>query len=379
MTEKDCFGLSGLAITFRMSPKVAVIYLSYNTPSSEEDIGRCFRSLEAADYPKEAWHLIIVENPSKNGASIPFIQRDWMPKAGVSLPEITLIANEQDKGFAGANNVGWEEAKKWGADYLYLLNQDTSAAPGFLREAVSFAEAHPNAAQVQSRLMLQQDPAKLNSCGNALQMFGFGFARGNGKTLDQAAKITTPLFYASGAAVLVRMSAIEKIGLFDPAYYMYHEDTDLSWRARLAGFDIGYAEASVVYHHYEFSRSIKKFYWMERNRHLTNLVNYRFATWLLLLPALFFIELVMWAYALKSGWWREKIRSTLFFLNPVAWMWIAKRKEIVNGFRIRKDREVMESMTSRIEDQEVNYWWMKAIAYPILDGYFAIVKAVVKW
>src|SRR3989338_4944949 len=184
-------------ISLRVFPKVALIYLSYNTPSSEEDIGRCFRSLEVVDYPKDRWRIIIVENPSKHGASIPFIQRDWMPKAGITLPEMMIIANEKDIGYAGANVVGWEEAKKYGADYLYLLNQDTAVDSGFLREAVAYAETNPNAAQVQSRLMLQQAPDKLNSCGNALQKFGFGFARGNGQPLAEAAKITTPLFYAS--------------------------------------------------------------------------------------------------------------------------------------------------------------------------------------
>lgn len=366
-------------MTSFMPPNVALIYLSYNTPSSEEDIGRCFRSLEQVDYPKDRWRIIIVENPSSNGASIPFIRRDWMPKAGVTLPEISIIANEKDVGYAGANVVGWNEAKKFGVDYLYLLNQDTAVDPGFLREAAAYAEAHPNAAIVQSRLMLQQAPDKLNSCGNALQMFGFGFARGNGKTLEEATKNTTPLFYASGAAVLLRMSALEKIGLYEPDYYMYHEDTDLSWRARLAGFDIGYAEKSVVYHHYEFSRSIKKFYWMERNRHVTNLVNYHPATLALLFPAMIFIELVMWAYAFKSGWWKEKMRSVMFFFCPSSWSWIVKRKKFVNAFRVKKDQEIMEYMTSRIEDQEVNYWWMQAIAYPLLDWYFATVKRIVKW
>jgi len=234
-------------------PKIALVYLTYFVPDSIEDIPACFQSLEQVVYPKELWKIFMVENPSTHGASHPFIQNDWFIKMGQTLPAMSLSLNSTDQGFAGAQVVAYEQAKQWGADYIYLLNQDTVVDPFFLQTIVQYAQEHPAYGILQSRIMLKQDPEKLNSQGNALHFLGFGFSDGYQKTPQKAKQHKRPLFYASGAGMLIRMDLLNQIGSFEPSYYMYHEDVDLSWRARLAGFQIGYVEDSVIYHHYEFS------------------------------------------------------------------------------------------------------------------------------
>lgn len=362
-----------------MPPKVAVLYLTYNTPASATDIPDCFRSLEQVDYPKDRWRIIVVENPSKHGKSYPFIMSDWMPKMGQTLPEIDIHPNAVDKGFAGANVVGSQAAKAWGADYIYLLNQDATADSQFLSRIVAEAEAHPNAAVIQSRIMLKQAPELLNARGNALHYLGFGFSLGYRQTPEDAKKNTLPMFYASGAGVLIRMSAIEKIGLFEPSYYMYHEDVDVSWRARLAGYDVLYAEDSVIYHHYEFSKSIKKFYWMERNRHLTNLTNYKIGTLIAITPMLLVMELGAIVFAIKGGWLKEKARSWLHFLKPSTWLFVLRRRKEVKAFRRASDRAMLEYMVGVIENQEVESPLTKHVVNPILNLYFKFLKALVRW
>lgn len=363
-----------------MPPKVAVVYLSYYTPSSPMDIGQCFRSLEQVDYPQECWRIIDVENPSKHGSSQPILKADWVPKAGKTLPEMELHANEKDVGYAGANVVAWEHAKAWGAEYLFLLNQDTTVDPQFLTEAVAYAEAHPNEAVIQSRLMLQQEPDKLNSRGNAMQVFGFGYTLGEGQTVEEAAKSKTPVFCASGASVMVRMSAIEAMGgLFDSRYYMYHEDTDLSWRARLAGFGIGYAEKSVVFHRYEFKRSMGKFYWMERNRWVVVLSNYRVGTIVVLALPMLALELVTFLYALKSGWWKEKAKAWGFLLTPSTWAWIAERRALQAKIRRVSDASLLPFMAASVESRQVDMGVVKKLGDFCLRAFKKCVESVVKW
>ncbi len=370
-----------------MPPKVAVIYLSYYTPSSPEEIGRCLASLEHVDYPKECWRIIDVENPSPHGASIPFLTSDWLPKAGKTLPEMELHPNVRDLGYAGANVVGVEHARAWGAEYVYLLNQDTAVDPGFLREAVAYAEMHPQDAVIQSRLMLLQDPEKLNSIGNALQILGYGYALGENLTPEAAAKIKdlpagrqAPVFYASGAAVLVRMSALEKIGgIFDARYYMYHEDTDLSWRARLAGLGIGYADRSVVSHHYEFNRSMKKFYWMERNRWVCALSNLKAKTLAVLLLPMLAADAVTFLFALRSGWAGKKLRAWAFFWKPSTWAWIAERRALAAQIRTVPDRDLLRLMASTVESAQVSPAWKRALVDPLLAAFKALVLAIVRW
>lgn len=188
------------------------------------------------------------------------------------------------------------------------------------------------------------------------------------------------MFYASGAGVLIRSSILDGIGgMFEPLYFMYHDDVDICWRAQLAGFDIGFADESVVYHRYEFSRSMKKFFWMERNRHLTNLCNYRVRTLLVIAPAMLVMEFGTLLFAFRSGWWKEKLRSWAFFMQPSTWRYIRTRRALIRALRTRTDREMMEHMVGIITAQEVEHPIVTHIVNPVFSVYFGIVKRIIFW
>lgn len=187
------------------------------------------------------------------------------------------------------------------------------------------------------------------------------------------------MFYASGAGVLIRSSVLDHIGgMFEPMYFMYHEDVDISWRARLAGFDIGYADDSVVYHRYEFSRSMKKFYWMERNRHLTNLCNYKIGTLALIAPPMIVMELGTLFFAFKSGWWKEKLRAWAFFLKRSTWKYIQERRRFVQSIRVKSDREMLTRMVGVITAQETENVIMNQLVNPVLAAYLQLLKKIVR-
>ena len=78
---------------------------------------------------------------------------------------------------------------------------------------------------------------------------------------------------------------LKEVGLFDEEMWMYNEDQDLGWRVWLAGYKCVLAWDAVIYHKYEFSRSISKYYWMDRNRNLSIFKNYHFLTLILIFPA----------------------------------------------------------------------------------------------
>lgn len=358
-------------------PKVVVQILLYVTPPQEFD--RLMASLEAANYPKDSWKIVLLKNHSDQAlTSSEYVRSKWLSKAGQTLPEIIFFEQSPNLGFAGGHAKAEELSRTWQPDYLYLLNDDAWADPNFLIEAVTLAEQKKNVALVQSLVMLD-DGERVNSVGNAMHFLGFGFTIGH-RQLPREIKNDLPMFYTSGAGLLVRTSILEKIGgLFDPLFTSYHEDLDLSWRARLAGFDILMAPKSKIFHHYEFSKSIKKFYFMERNRHLTNLANYKWLTLLLMLPAFVFMEAGTLVFSFKSGWWQEKLRSYLYFFRPATWCWILCRRAIVNKFRIKKDSEMLSSMTGVIASQEIVNPIVKYFVNPVMSGYFWVLKRVVKW
>jgi GT2 family glycosyltransferase len=393
--EPSSFSLDASAVW----PKVAVIYLTYNTKDSAVEIPRCMTSLEKVRYPLDRWEIICVENPSSHGASWPFIQSDWVPKAGKTLPLITIEKNQADKGYAGANNVGLEIAKAHGCEYVFLLNQDTEVDPDFLRNAVARAEADPAVGLVQSFVLLGQTKDRVNSYGNAYHFLGYGFARGNHELLTRVEadivreRVANPDLIvptATGAALLVRLAMVEQTGLFDGRFYMYHEDMDLSFQARLQGWKVVIDPSSVVYHYYVFSKSIKKFYWMERNRFVFLLSYYKLATLLLILPMFVAVELGSFLLAIRGGWWREKARAWGFFFFPSTWAWVSQRRRTIQVLRRMSDRDLLKYAGASIlfqdggEDEarireDINGGLVTRIANPLMNLYWKIVYGLIRW
>jgi GT2 family glycosyltransferase len=306
------------------------------------------------------------------------VREKWLGRAGQSLPEIIFYESAVNLGFAGGHLKAQELTSSWSPDYLYLLNDDAWVAPNFLTEVVAAAESDKGLAVVQSLVMLE-DGRRVNSIGNAMHFLGFGFTLGHRQLLSEV-KNDRPVFYASGAGLLIRTSALDKIGgLFDPLFGSYHEDLDLSWRARLAGYEIQVATASKIFHHYEFSKSHKKFYFIERNRHLVNLANYKWPTLLLMAPAALAMELGTLIFSFKSGWWREKLRAYLFFFRPATWLWLRQRRAIIQRLRRKSDREMLFLMSGAIVNQELENFVLTRLVNPLTEVYLAFLKRMVRW
>src|SRR3989338_4355056 len=99
-------------------PKVAIIYLLYN---GRQYLADCFRTLEGMDYPREDVGIFVVDNASSDDGLV-FLKTEIMPKAGTTIPKVTIIENKENLGFAEGNNVGMRAALERGFDYVYLLN-----------------------------------------------------------------------------------------------------------------------------------------------------------------------------------------------------------------------------------------------------------------
>lgn len=385
-----------------MLPRVAIIYLTYNGKDSYTDITRCFKTLQQLDYPREQMEIICVENPSSYGASWPFIEKEWMPLAGTSFPKLTIRKNEKDLGYAGANNVGLEIAIAHGCQYVFLLNQDSDVDVGFLKAAVERAERDEKIMFVQSLLLLGQDKNRVNSIGNQYHFLGHGYAGGYGWTkeralahLEEERKRNPDLIvpYFTGAAVLVRVEMAKRIGLFDGPFYMYHEDVDAAFNGRMHGYKAVIEPTSIVYHYYAFSKSIKKFYWMERNRILVLLSFYRWPTLALIALPFFGVEAASLLFSLRSGWWREKLRSWGFFFKPSAWRWVHARRRRIQAERVISDREFLKWATSKILFQESGLegeggdgikkdaggFIMNQIANPLLTAMWKVIYSLIRW
>ena len=298
------------------------------------------------------------------------------------FPAVHIIQNEENKGYAGVS-AGMQYALYHGADYVAVLNQDLVFDAEWISPLVKYLSDNPNTGAVQSQILLEGEESMINSSGNALHYLGFGYTLGHKRNVSEYTP-SRPLFYCSGACVMFRADALKKVGLFDEIFFLYHEDTDLSWRLRLAGYDLAMVSDSVVYHKYVFSKSTLKFFYIERNRLLTLFKNYEVRTLLLISPMLLVTEGAMLASSVIGSLLRvpmlgffSKMRTYGFFMKKSTWKYIRQQRGIIHSQRQKRDRDLVPFMVSDIAFQDLSSPIVKYAMNPLTRAYWAIIKPLI--
>lgn len=360
--------------------KVAVIISPNYKDYAEKYLNDCIESLRKQDYQGEM-KIFITDNET-SPESFALLKK--------SAPEAEIIRNKGNDGFAKGNNDAMKRAIAQGFDYIILFNMDTVVESNCVSEMVKTAESekYPPCAPlvkegnqigaVQARLMLWPERDKINSLGNATHFLGFGYCLGyNTRIMNYELRIKD-IFYPSGAAVLLKREVLEKIGLFDEEFWMYNEDQDLGWRIWLAGFRCVLAPDAVVYHKYRFAKSIKQYYWMDRNRIIAMIKNYHWLTLLLILPAFVIMELGLVLFSLKTGWFKEKIKVWKYFSTPAKWKYLHNARKQTQSLRKIKDRDMAKMITGKIWYQEIDDVKLRLVN-PLFEFYWRLVKMAIKW
>lgn len=363
-------------------PRVAVIVVSWNHGRFLAD---CFGAVERAGIAPGDATLMIVDNASPDGSG-DFIARELLSPGGATTKggfPCLFFKNGDNKGFSGGNNQAMRRALDEGYEFVYLLNPDTEAQPGFLEEALRVAASDPTIGVVQSFLRLHPKTELVNSYGNEIHFLGFGYAGGESVPVSdpgvQAKLRVRDIAYASGAGMLIRSSLLREIGMLDEELFAYHEDLEFSWRARLAGRRVVLAPKSVVFHKYEFSRSIKKYFWMERNRLIVMARMYRVPTLVLLLPAFLAMEVGLWLFAFKGGWWKEKGRACAYFLSAASWRRLLAARRRAQALRKITDREATALFTGEILFQQMRPALLTRFANPVFSAYWLVARSLMFW
>jgi GT2 family glycosyltransferase len=213
--------------------------------------------LESLRRQTVAHEVLVVDNGSTDGTEDLLAAR---------FPEVRVVQTGANLGFAGGAQCGLEAAR---SPLVALLNNDAVAEPGWLAALVGHLERQPRCAAVTSRMLLRgEDPPLLNNTGVVLLNDDYGADRD--LRADAAARPDPgPVFGFSGGAALLRRSAVEGVGGFARRFFLYYEDTDLSWRLRMAGWDVRYEPAAVVHHAHSATvdqTSDRFAYYNERNR-----------------------------------------------------------------------------------------------------------------
>jgi len=214
---------------------VAIVVLNWNGIT---DTLACLDSLLQQTH--KDFHIVVVDNGSRDNSKelLDKYQRGNKDK-------VDIIYNPKNFGFAGGVNTGIEWALNEDFEYVALFNNDATADKDWLKSLVSAAS--DKKVGISTGLLLHEDGKTIDSTGDWVSKWGMAFPRNRGDAADKAPE-AGEVFSATGGASLYKTALFKDIGLFDEDFFAYYEDSDISFRAQLAGWKVVYTPKAVAYH-----------------------------------------------------------------------------------------------------------------------------------
>ncbi len=274
------------------TPLVSIITINYNTPVVT---GEMLRSLSKLNYP--IWEVIVVDNASPQQSSA-YLKKEF--------PFIKHISSPVNVGFAGGNNLGLHFAD---GEYVFFLNNDTEVTPGLVTHLVEYLQQHPECGMACPKIKYFSNPDTIQYAGTVglhpltSRSYNIGYLQKDRGQFNDTRKTDQP----NGAAMMIPMSVLKKVGVMSELFFLYYEELDWGARFKQSGYEIHYVGTTEVFHKESISTGkdspLKTFY-LFRNRLLYIRRNYKGIRFFI---AASFFKLVstpvhIIKHALKSEW-----------------------------------------------------------------------------
>jgi GT2 family glycosyltransferase len=218
-----------IAPTARANPLVYCILVNWNGAA---DTLPCIASLLQQHYSN--LRILIVDNGSTD---------DSVARIRSAFPQVTVLEAGGNLGFASGSNVGIRHAFAEGADYIWLLNNDTTAPPDSCTKLVARAHQQPSAGLIGSVLFYMNDPSQIQAWGGGNLIPWLGYSNH-----FQAPTTLGPTSYLTFASVLIPSEVILKVGILYEGFFMYWDDADFALRVTKAGYSLAVAEDTAILH-----------------------------------------------------------------------------------------------------------------------------------
>jgi GT2 family glycosyltransferase len=199
----------------------------------------CLESLQQTHY--ENLHLSLVDNGSSDGTA---------DVVTLQFPQVEVLRLEKNVGIARGYNTGIENALANEADFVLVMNNDTVIAPDMVNELVDTIQQHPNIGMVMPKIYnYYGEPNRLWCAGAKWQLIPPRIKQ-IGANAPDGPRYSKPFTveYAPSCCLLIRSKVLEEVGAFDPSYYFYFDDWDLSARIRAAGYGILFVPQAHLWH-----------------------------------------------------------------------------------------------------------------------------------
>jgi hypothetical protein len=309
-----------------MSAGISVLVLNYN---GKRFLEPCFKSI-LADATGDV-EVVLVDNGSTDGSA---------ELVRVLFPAVRVIRHEQNLGFARGYN---EAVKQTNAGILVLLNNDTVVKPGWLKGLVAPLLAEGNTTITTSKVLFMGTDM-VNGAGGMMTLWMGCRERLLGLPADdpQVNAVAHP-FFAFGASMAIKREVFDQLNGFDEQMFAYGEDLDISWRARLAGYEITYTPESEVFHHFSGTWGVvnpTKLRMVTRH-HLRVMI--KCLSWTNLLHAIPVSALV----ALGKGWLLTASRRNLRLIAAVITGELDVIQQCWHWRRLRQPAQVLRRVTDK--------------------------------
>lgn len=219
--------------------KIGIIILNYN---GDRFLKRCLKSVFALGYSDR--EVFVVDNDSKDG-SLSIAER---------FPDVRIIRNDRNLGFAGGMNVGIRAALQNGAEFLWLLNNDAVVSPNSLQYLVELLKKDPKVGAASPLIYFPN--GKVWFSGGDIDFFRMRTTHRR----DIPKKDAFETEYLTGCALFLRRKALEEVGLLDERFFLYYEDADLSVRLKEKGWKLLVEPKSLVFHEEASTRNPEKIF-----------------------------------------------------------------------------------------------------------------------
>ncbi len=216
--------------------KIGTVLINWN---NGPDTGACIASLKDGTTVPD--HILVWDNGSHDGSA------EWIRQ---QHPDIELAGSRENIGFAAANNRAAQILLGKGVEAVWILNNDTTVDRRCLESLVDALSRHDDAGAVSGKIRYPEPANTLWYAGGDVRLISATVVhRGKGETDSGQYDQESPVAFLSGCCMLVPASVVERTGLFDPDYFAYYEDADLSLRMQAAGLKLYYVPEAVLYHH----------------------------------------------------------------------------------------------------------------------------------
>lgn len=315
-------------------PIVDIVILNHN---GIRFLDECIQSVLQSTYPNKRVYLL--DNASTD-PDIDYVSQRY--------PTVHIIRNYLNNGYCAAYNLAFSVCE---GDYMICLNNDVTVEAGWIEPMVTLAESDPLIGAVQPKIVSYFNPAFFEyagACGGQMDIYGYPFLQGRlfstiEKDEGQYNDITE-IFWASGASIFLRRSALQHSGVFDETIVHHMDEIDLCWRLRISGYHSVIQPESTIKHIGGATiqtHSFRKVYWNHRNSIYIMFKNYGFKNMIKRVPVhilLDYVAIVQAIFSLNFVSVRGIIAAHVWLLLNIPLI-IRKRKEVQNK-RTRDDSSV---------------------------------------